>query len=182
MGHAVRRDDLLSYLLYPDVFAKYDKFRQTYADVSVLPTPAFYYGLASGEEITVEIEPGKTLILKFLTAGDPHPDGTRTLVLRIERAAARSQRARPCVARRRARPSESRPRRSGPSGRADGRCNQRNRRASESSRGTRSETLDARSHENAIKYLRADLWPRRETTRLARAARRSQRSSGDHRP
>jgi pyruvate carboxylase len=83
LGHAVRPDDLLSYLLYPDVFLKYDKFRQTYSDVSVLPTPAFYYGLASGEEITVEIEPGKTLILKFLTASDPHPDGTRTLFFEL---------------------------------------------------------------------------------------------------
>jgi pyruvate carboxylase len=83
IGHSVRRDDLLSYLLYPEVFVTYDKFRQTYADVSVLPTPAFYYGLASGEEIAVEIEPGKTLILKFLTAGDPHPDGTRTLFFEL---------------------------------------------------------------------------------------------------
>jgi len=83
LGHAVRPDDLLSYLFYPDVFIKYDKFRQTYADVSVLPTPAFYYGLASGEEITIEIEPGKTLILKFLTASDPHPDGTRTLFFEL---------------------------------------------------------------------------------------------------
>jgi pyruvate carboxylase len=83
IGHSVRPDDLLSYLLYPEVFVAYDKFRQTYADVSVLPTPAFYYGLASGEEITVEIEPGKTLILKFLTASDPHPDGTRTLFFEL---------------------------------------------------------------------------------------------------
>jgi pyruvate carboxylase len=83
LGHAVRHDDLLSYLLYPDVFVKYDKFRQTYADVSVLPTASFYYGLASGEEITIEIEPGKTLILKFLTASDPHPDGTRTLFFEL---------------------------------------------------------------------------------------------------
>jgi pyruvate carboxylase len=83
VGHPVRRDDLLSYLLYPDVFVKYDRFRQSYADVSVLPTPAFYYGLASGEEITIEIEPGKTLILKFLTASDPHPDGTRTLFFEL---------------------------------------------------------------------------------------------------
>src|ERR1700675_349227 len=83
LGHAVRRDDLLSYLLYPDVFTKYDKFRQTYSDVSVLPTPAFFYGLTSGEEITIEIEPGKTLILKFLTASDPHPDGTRTLFFEL---------------------------------------------------------------------------------------------------
>jgi pyruvate carboxylase len=83
LGHSVRPDDLLSCLLYPDVFVKYDKFRQTYADVSVLPTPAFFYGLASGEEITIEIEPGKTLILKFLTASDPHPDGTRTLFFEL---------------------------------------------------------------------------------------------------
>jgi pyruvate carboxylase len=79
VGRAIRRDELLSYLLYPEVFLKYDKFYQTYSDVSVLPTSAFFYGLKSGEEITVEIEPGKTLIVKFLTSSDPHPDGTRTL-------------------------------------------------------------------------------------------------------
>src|SRR5712672_1158125 len=83
VGHPIRRDDLLSYLLYPDVFLKYDKFRQAYADVSVLPTPAFFYGLKSGEEITIEIEPGKTLIVKFLTASEPHPDGTRTLYFEL---------------------------------------------------------------------------------------------------
>jgi len=82
-GHAVGRDDLLSYLLYPEVFAKFDRFRQTYSDVSVLPTPAFFYGVKSGEEITVEIEPGKTLIIKFLTFSEPHPDGTRTLFFEL---------------------------------------------------------------------------------------------------
>jgi pyruvate carboxylase len=83
LGHPVRRDDLLSYLLYPEVFTKYDKFRQTYSDVSVLPTPAFFYGLKSGEEITVEIESGKSLIIRFLTIGEPHPDGTRTLFFEL---------------------------------------------------------------------------------------------------
>jgi pyruvate carboxylase len=78
-GHAISNEDLLSYLLYPDVFLKFDKFRQAHADVSVLPTPAFFYGLKSGEEITVEIEAGKTLIIKYMTASEPHPDGTRTL-------------------------------------------------------------------------------------------------------
>jgi len=78
-GHAISNEDLLSYLLYPEVFLKFDKFRQANSDVSVLPTPAFFYGLKSGEEITVEIEAGKTLIIKFMTASDPHPDGTRTL-------------------------------------------------------------------------------------------------------
>jgi pyruvate carboxylase len=82
-GHAIRHDDLLSYLLYPEVFTKYDKFRQTYSDISVLPTPAFFYGLNSGEEITVEIESGKSLIIKFLTTSEPHPDGTRTLFFEL---------------------------------------------------------------------------------------------------
>ncbi|PYT84144.1 MAG: pyruvate carboxylase [Acidobacteria bacterium] len=83
VGHAVRRDDLLSYLLYPEVFLKFDRFRQTYLDVSVLPTPAFFYGLNSGEEITVEIESGKRLIIKFMTFSEPHPDGTRTLFFEL---------------------------------------------------------------------------------------------------
>jgi len=78
-GRAISKEDLLSYLLYPEVFVKFDKFRQAHSDVSVLPTPVFFYGLKSGEEITVEIEAGKTLIIKFMTASDPHPDGTRTL-------------------------------------------------------------------------------------------------------
>jgi pyruvate carboxylase len=83
LGHAVQREDLLSYLLYPEVFFKFDEFRQTHSDVSVLPTPAFFYGLKSGEEITVEIESGKSLIIKFLTISEPHPDGTRTLFFEL---------------------------------------------------------------------------------------------------
>src|SRR4030081_1610369 len=83
LNHSIRRDDLLSYLLYPDVFTKYDKFRQTYGDVSVLPTYAFFYGLRSGEEITVEIEAGKSLIIRFLTFSELHPAGTRTLFFEL---------------------------------------------------------------------------------------------------
>jgi len=60
-----------------------DNFRQTYADVGVLPTPGFFYGLKPGEEITVEIESGKTMIVKFLTIGEAHPDGTRTLFFEL---------------------------------------------------------------------------------------------------
>jgi pyruvate carboxylase len=83
VGHTIRRDAMLSYLLYPEVFLKYDEFRRTYSDVSVLPTPAFFYGLKPGEEMTVEIESGKTMIIKFLTVGEAHPDGTRTLFFEL---------------------------------------------------------------------------------------------------
>ena len=63
--------------------------RRSTPTLSVLPTPVFFYGMEPGEEVSVDIEPGKTLIVKFLTVGDPHPDGTRHGVLRAERPAAR---------------------------------------------------------------------------------------------
>jgi len=83
VNQPVERDALLSYLLYPDVYLKFNAFRQAYADVGVLPTPAFFYGLKPGEEIAVEIEPGKTMIVKFLTISEAHPDGTRTLFFEL---------------------------------------------------------------------------------------------------
>ena len=82
-GHPISDEDLLSFLLYPEVFLKFDKFRQAHGDVSVLPTAPFFYGLKSGEEITVSIEAGKTLIIKYMTASEPHPDGTRTLFFEL---------------------------------------------------------------------------------------------------
>jgi len=83
VNHPVGRDALLSYLLYPDVYLKYNAFRQAYSDVSVLPTPAFFYGLKPTQEITVDIESGKTMIIKFLTISEAHPDGTRTLFFEL---------------------------------------------------------------------------------------------------
>jgi len=52
------------------VFAAFDKHRQTYSDVSVLPTPAKFYGLRLREEISVEIEPGKTLIIRLINVSE----------------------------------------------------------------------------------------------------------------
>ncbi len=74
-----KRRDALSYLLYPEVFRKFAETRRKYADIGVLPTPVFFYGLAEGEECVFDIEPGKRLIVKFLTCGEPHADGTRTV-------------------------------------------------------------------------------------------------------
>ena len=79
--------------MYPQVFLAFAQTRQLYGDVSVLPTPQFYYGMEHGEEITAEIEPGKTLIIKFLTVGEPHPEGKRTVFFELERPAARGHRS-----------------------------------------------------------------------------------------
>jgi len=83
IGQDVTHADLMSYLMYPEVFEAFDRARQSYGDVSVLPTPQFYYGMQKGDEIAVEIEPGKTLVIKFLTVGEPHPDGTRTVFFEL---------------------------------------------------------------------------------------------------
>jgi pyruvate carboxylase len=83
LARAVSRDELLSYLMYPDVFLKFDKLRQDFADVSVLPTTVFFYGLRPDQEVTVSIEAGKTLVIRFLAVGQPRPDGTRTLFFEL---------------------------------------------------------------------------------------------------
>ena len=82
-GHEVTHTDLLSYLMYPQVFLTFDQKRQLYGDVSVLPTPQFYYGMEPGEEIAVGLEPGKTLVIKFLTVGEPHREGKRTVFFEL---------------------------------------------------------------------------------------------------
>ena len=83
IGRRPSRDETLSYLMYPDVFLKFARNRQNWGDVDVLPTPQFYYGMERGADITVELEPGKTLAIKFQTVGDPHPDGTRTVFFEL---------------------------------------------------------------------------------------------------
>jgi pyruvate carboxylase len=83
IGREPARDEVLSYLMYPDVFVKFAQNRQSWGDVDVLPTPQFYYGMERASEVSVELEPGKALIIKFLTMGEPHPDGTRTLFFEL---------------------------------------------------------------------------------------------------
>jgi pyruvate carboxylase len=81
--HAVGDQELVGFLLYPKVVPDFVEHVRKYSDTSVLPTSVFFHGLAPGEETTIEIEPGKTLILKFLTVGDPHPDGTRLVFFEL---------------------------------------------------------------------------------------------------
>jgi pyruvate carboxylase len=75
--------EVVTYLLYPRVFLDFAKHQQKYSDTSVLPTPVFFHGMEPGEEISVDIERGKTLIIRFLTVGDAHPDGTRLLFFEL---------------------------------------------------------------------------------------------------
>jgi pyruvate carboxylase len=71
----VTEDDLYSHLMYPQVFAEFAKFQKDFSDVGVLPTPAFFYGLKPGEEISVSIEEGKVLFIKLIHVHEPDKDG-----------------------------------------------------------------------------------------------------------
>ncbi|MBC7981433.1 MAG: pyruvate carboxylase [Armatimonadetes bacterium] len=79
IGRPANDDDLYSHLMYPQVFEDFTLFRTKYDDLSKLPTPAFFYGLQVGEEIEVEIDPGKILIIKLISIGEPDLEARRTL-------------------------------------------------------------------------------------------------------
>ncbi len=83
LGREPTRADGLSYLLYPNEFTKFAELRRRYADVSVLPTPVFFYGLDEGEEVMFDIEAGKRLIVKFHTVGEAQPDGSRIIFFEL---------------------------------------------------------------------------------------------------
>jgi pyruvate carboxylase len=81
--HEPSETDVASYMLYPQVFLEFDRFRAHYGDVAVVPTTAFFYGLQPYQEIAIEIEPGKNLLVKFLTVGDTDPDGNVTVFFEL---------------------------------------------------------------------------------------------------
>jgi pyruvate carboxylase len=83
LGHKVSERDVLSAVLYPGVYEEFDRFRQEYSDVSVLPTPVFFYGLDVGDEVTIDIEAGKTLIVKLNAIGRVREDGTRNIYFEL---------------------------------------------------------------------------------------------------
>jgi len=76
-------DDLYSHLMYPQVFADFAKHQREFGDVSVIPTPAFFYGLNLGDEVTVNIEEGKTLFVKLVNVSAPDKDARRTVTYEL---------------------------------------------------------------------------------------------------
>ena len=74
-GGDVGGEELCSYLMYPKVYTDFAKRRAEYGPVSVLPTPAFFYGMTPGDEVSIELEPGKIIVLQLQIIGQPDEDG-----------------------------------------------------------------------------------------------------------
>ena len=74
-GVDIDDEDLNGYLMYPKVFMDYMERHQIYGPVRALPTKTFFYGMEPGEEITAEIDPGKTLEIRLQAVGETDEKG-----------------------------------------------------------------------------------------------------------
>ncbi|QGQ46990.1 pyruvate carboxylase [Metabacillus sediminilitoris] len=83
LGRQVTSFEAIAQALYPKVFSEYCKTYEAYGNIAVLDTPTFFYGMRLGEEIEVEIEQGKTLIVKLVSIGEPQADGTRIVYFEL---------------------------------------------------------------------------------------------------
>lgn len=72
-------EEVLSYLMYPQVFLEYIEKFNKYHDVTLLDTVTFFHGMRTGETIEVQIEKGKTLIITLNQIGEPDSEGNRIL-------------------------------------------------------------------------------------------------------
>jgi pyruvate carboxylase len=83
MGRPATDTQFASYLMYPKVFLDYARDRAAFGDCAILPTPVFFYGMEPGEEISVDIERGKTLFVRFVAVSEVHDDGTRQVFFEL---------------------------------------------------------------------------------------------------
>jgi pyruvate carboxylase len=79
----VSENEFASYLMYPKVFTDFALATETYGPVSMLPTPAYFYGIPVGGELFVEIEKGKTLVIQNLAQGEPDDKGMVTVFFEL---------------------------------------------------------------------------------------------------
>ena len=83
VGHHIDDAALASWLMYPKVYADYAEHHRKYGDVSVLPTPVFFYGLGNKNEMSVEIDRGKTLVVRLLGETDAPEEGEAKLFFEL---------------------------------------------------------------------------------------------------
>ena len=162
--------------MYPDVFVKFARAQADYGDLDVLPTGPFFYGMKTGEEIAVELEPGKIIVVKFLTVGELRPDGHRTVFFELN-GQPREVIVRDRVAEGRSAPAEEyrRPEPSRPHRLADARRRHHHRRRAGADGRGGAEAARPRSDEDAEHGLRAG---RRQGRAPAGAAGPDRRDEG----
>ncbi len=82
-GRHISDAEFASYLMYPQVFIDYAQHRRTYTDVHKVPTRAFFYGMDAGDEVAIELQKGRALVVRFLVLGDVDENGLRTVFFEL---------------------------------------------------------------------------------------------------
>jgi pyruvate carboxylase len=83
VGRAITERELASYLMYPAVFVEFAKHQSHFGDVDNLETQVFFYGMQVAQETSVEIERGKTLVVRYAALGEPDESGHRTVYFEL---------------------------------------------------------------------------------------------------
>ncbi|MCP4184793.1 MAG: pyruvate carboxylase [Hyphomicrobiales bacterium] len=83
LGESINDQELASYLMYPKVFTEYARMRESYGPTSVLPTPIYFYGMQPGEEVLVDLERGKTMVIRCLAKGEADEKGMVTVYFEL---------------------------------------------------------------------------------------------------
>ncbi|WP_423818259.1 pyruvate carboxylase [Salinimicrobium sp. TIG7-5_MAKvit] len=83
MGRDVEITDFLSYKLYPKVFTDFYNHHVEFGEVMNVPTKNFFYGMEPGEEIIVDLDRGKTLLIEFLSIGETDEDGMAKVFFKV---------------------------------------------------------------------------------------------------
>lgn len=83
IGYTPTNEEVLSYIMYPQVFLDYRIAYDQFADVKVLDTPTFFEGMRLGERVNVQIEKGKVLIIRLDEIGEPDIEGNRILFFNL---------------------------------------------------------------------------------------------------
>ncbi len=98
VGHQISDTDLASYLMYPKVFREFADYQRRFGDVSVIPTAAFFYGMGEREEVAIDIDAGKTLVIRMQGSAPSEEEGVVKMffelngqprTMRIEKAGAK---------------------------------------------------------------------------------------------
>jgi len=82
-GRSLSEPEFASYLMYPKVFAAFVEAQKQYGPVATLPTPVYFYGMAPGDEISVEIGRGKALVVSLQAIGEVEDDGSVRLFFEL---------------------------------------------------------------------------------------------------
>jgi pyruvate carboxylase len=82
-SEAISEKDTLSHIFFPEVYDEYMKHKKIYGDTSMIPTPNYFFGMNSGEEIYISIDTGKTLIIRYFTQSEPNEKGYRTIYFEL---------------------------------------------------------------------------------------------------